>query len=175
MKETPATGSWQKRFDYQYLGTDVVPENGKIKVTISKITDAIGAKVQGENKNVTFIYFKEFEKPMILGKENSKILTWNFGTKELQNWIGKSCELISDPNVKAFGAIVEALRFVKNTMRGKFVANGEVAKRPTLDIKSPNFASISDWLKKPENNIEGVIAKYDCTEEALMELKKVKL
>ena len=172
MKETPATGAWQKAFDYNYLGTYIIPTGvASIEVTISKISDLKEAKVQGKLKDVRVIYFKEFEKPMILNKENSKRLAWNFGVKEVENWVGRKAMLYADPEVDAFGSKVEALRFIKNQERGKF--NPDAKQK--LDISSPNFESLATWLlEKESRTLENLKGKYDLTPEAEAELIKRK-
>jgi hypothetical protein len=176
MKETPAEGAWQKKFDYNYLGTDVIGGDGRpVSAVISKVTDAQGAKVQGQAKNVVLVYFNEYKKPMILNKTNAKTLGWNFGTNEMQNWAGKKVSIFSDPDVDAFGQKVEALRFVKEKMRGKFTPVGQVEKKARLEVDSPNFETIKAWLiETPEHSIETTTKKYDVSPEALEELKKAK-
>jgi len=176
MKETEATGNWAKRFDYKYLGSNALTDGQQPTVTIKRITDASGAKVQGQTKDVTLMYLAEFDVPMILNKVNCAALTWNFGTKSFENWIGKSAVLFSDPDVDAFGTKVEALRFVKNKVRGIFDASGvpTAPKKKTLDLTSTNFEEWKAWLGKPTSTLAAVIEKFAVTEAALEELKKIK-
>ena len=168
MKETPLTGAWQKAFDYNYMGAWSIPTGVKtVEVTIIKINKAEGAKIQGKIKDIVLIYFKEFDKPMILNKENSKILTWNYGIKDADKWIGKTAFLFSDPEVDAFGSKVEALRFIKNQERGKF--NPDAKQK--LDVTSPNFESLATWLlEKESRTLDNLKGKYDLTPVAEAEL-----
>lgn len=176
MKEVPATGAWQKAFDYNYLGTYIIPlDKQQIDVVIKKITDASDAKVQGKTKKVRLIYFNEFEKPMILNKVNSGILDWNFGVRNVEHWIGRKATLFADPDVDAFGVKVEGLRFVKNKERGKFTPAGQMETKAKLDITSPNFDTIASWLvEKEERTVEAICAKYDVTPAAKEALIKKK-
>lgn len=176
MKETDATGVWQKRFDYNYLGSYAILDGAKVNVTIKRVTDAQGAKVMGQLKDVLLMYLNEFDKPMILNKVNNKALSWNFGTKEVQNWVGKSAVLYVDPDADAFGEKVEALRFVKNKARGVFSGDASTAapKKKILDLKSPNFAEWASWLEREGSTLAFVTGKFEVTEAALVELKKIK-
>lgn len=172
MKETDATGAWQKRFDYKYLSTNQLPDKGMVDVTIKRITDVKGASIAGRTQDATLVYFNEFKIPLVLGKTNAKTFQWNYGTKEIQNWIGKQAKIYIEYNVDAFGTKTDGVRVLKNTKRGVFLEENK--PKQTLDISSPNFPQILDWLKDPKNGLDGVLGKYDVTEKALEELKKVK-
>lgn len=176
MKEIEVTGAWQKQFDYNYLGTYIVPsEVDKIEVTIKRIVKAVDAKVQGKVKAVTLMYFNEFDKPLILNKENSKILTWNYGVKEVEHWIGRKAFLFVNPEIESFGTKVEGLRFIQNKLRGKFTPAGKAEQKTVLDVTSSNFESLATWLcEKEERTVDAICAKYDVTPEAKKTLDKRK-
>lgn len=172
MIETEATGSWQKRFDYKYLSVNHLPDKGEVEATIKKVTDAKGAKVAGKVMDTVLVYFNEFQVPLVLSKTNAKNLTWNFGTKEMQNWVGKKCKLYVEYDVEAFGTKTDGTRVRKNSSRGVFIEENRPKQK--LDIADGNYAQIKDWLSGNGKTLAMVVAKYELTEAALADLKGVK-
>lgn len=173
MIETEATGSWQKRFDYKYLSVNHLPDKGDVDVTIKKITDAKGAKVAGKTLDTTLIYFNEFQVPLVLNKTNAKNLQWNFGTKEMENWVGKKCKLYIEYDVDAFGTKTDGTRIRKNSSRGVFIPENRPKQK--LDFTDGNYAQIKEWLKGDGKTLAMVTEKYELTEKALADLKTVKV
>lgn len=103
---------WKKLTDPKYIGSyDFKPEQ-ELKVTIEKIENVNIELFNGkklETKNCILAHFKGAKKPMILNKENMKIITKVTATPYIEQWVGKELTLYVT-KVAAFGSMVDAVR-----------------------------------------------------------------
>jgi hypothetical protein len=110
-KTTPVT-HWKKLTDPNYIGAHDFQPNQELTVIIEKISKERIELFNGranEIKDCILARFKGAKKPMILNKENMKLITKVTGTPYIEQWEGKSVILHVVP-VKAFGEIVDAVR-----------------------------------------------------------------
>jgi hypothetical protein len=108
---------WKKLVDNNYIGShDFQPEQ-VLEVTIESVNKENIELFNGrklESKDCILARFKGAKKPMILNKENMKLITKVLGTPYIEQWVGQKIQL-HVVNVSAFGEIVPAVRvkFIK--------------------------------------------------------------
>lgn len=108
---------WKKLTDPNYIGShDFLPEQ-VLEVEIESIEKQNIELFNGrklESKDCILARFKGAKKPMILNKENMKLITKVLGTPYIEQWVGQKI-LLHVVNVSAFGEIVPAVRvkFIK--------------------------------------------------------------
>ena len=170
-KIVPATGNWQNDYDYNFLGHWDVPDGGFLTLTIERIEKRIGAKIAGKTQNAVLMFFKEKNltaggKPMIINKDNNKILSTIFRTGKRENWIGK--------RVILYSKFIKTGIYVGDALRFKDELPDQEIRKQVLDVSSANFEQIKTWLSDDKNKLTGVTNKYDVTPEALEVLKQIK-
>lgn len=107
---------WKKLTNPNYIGAHDFQPNQELTVTIEAITNELvkcfdGKSIKEESCIVAKI--KGAKKPLILNRTNCKIISRNFDTSYIEEWIGKSITLYV-AKVKAFGEFVDAIR-IKNS------------------------------------------------------------
>jgi len=103
-------GHWKKQFNYDYLGSYSLDGKREVTVTINKLdTDKVTGQ-QGRKEDCFVVFFKEFDKPMILNRTNAKAIEKVAGSGLIQDWVGTKVTLYVEKGVKAFGEVVDALR-----------------------------------------------------------------
>lgn len=116
-QQTEAKGSWKKYLDPNYLGTWAIPEKGCLILTIDKAVNAVGAKVQGDKKNLLLLWFKEehltLGKPLAVNVAIGDAITKIAGTKDPEKWEGTEVVLVVQNGIKAFGTTTDAVRVSK--------------------------------------------------------------
>jgi hypothetical protein len=103
---------WKKLTSTIYLGSHDFMPNQEVKVTIEKIENQDIELFNGkklEVKNCILAYFKGAKKPMILNKENMKLITKVTGSPYVEQWVGKEIILFV-AQVSAFGTMTDAVR-----------------------------------------------------------------
>ena len=103
---------WKKMTDPKYIGSYDFQPGQELKVTIEKIENVNIELFNGkklETKNCILAHFKGAKKPMILNKENMKVITKVAGSPFIEQWIGKEITLYVT-KVAAFGSMVDAVR-----------------------------------------------------------------
>lgn len=112
MENTEKLTHWKKLTNPNYLGSHDFQPNQEVKVTIEKVENVDIELFNGkklELKNCTLAYFKGAKKPMILNKENMKLISKSTGTPYVEKWQGKEIILFVT-QVSAFGSMVDAVR-----------------------------------------------------------------
>lgn len=103
---------WKKLTDNKYLGSHDFQPNQEVTVTIERVENTNIELFNGkklEVKNCILAYFKGAKKPMILNKENMKLITKVTGTPYIEQWA--NCQIILYvAQVSAFGSMVDAVR-----------------------------------------------------------------
>jgi len=174
MKETEVNEHWKKAFDYDWVGTYVLPDGKPISVVIKSVMKAEDAKVMGRSKNILLAHFEPnqyFKVPMIINKENSKRLTRLTLKARPCDWKNIPVVLCQEMDKMPDGTKDWALRI--DVEASKKIQTAPKVK-PALDVKSPNYKDIRAWLEVAENKLEVVVAKYELSKEALDDLKTVK-
>ena len=94
---------WKKLQNKEFLGEcDFLPGQ-EITVTIASITTSEVIGDGGKKSTKPIIRFAEPVKPLIANTVNFKRITKLFGSKYIEDWIGKQIILYGDPSVK-FGS-----------------------------------------------------------------------
>lgn len=94
---------WKKLQNKDYLGEyDFLPGQ-EITVTIASITTSEVIGDGGKKSTKPIMKFVEPVKPLIANTVNFKRITKLFGSKYIEDWIGKQIILYGDPSVK-FGS-----------------------------------------------------------------------
>jgi hypothetical protein len=103
---------WKKLVDNRFIGSHDFQPNQELQVTIESITSENVELFNGkklETKSCVLMMFKGAKKPLILNKENMKLITKSLNTPYTEEWIGKIITLHVVP-VSAFGQVVDAVR-----------------------------------------------------------------
>ena len=147
-------GHWKKQFNYDYLGSYSLDGKKEAVVTITKLdTDKVTGQ-QGRKEDCFVVYFKEFDKPMILNRTNAKAIEKVASSGLVQDWVGVQVTLYVEQGVKAFGEVVDALR-----IRDK----KPTKQKMTLDVET----SMLDAIKQGKGKqVEQALIKYDITKAA---------
>jgi hypothetical protein len=103
-------GHWKKQFNYDYLGSYSLDGKKEVVVTIDKLAQDQVTGQQGRKEDCFVVYYKEFDKPMILNRTNAKAIEKVSGSGLIQDWKGVKVTLFVEKGVKAFGDVVDALR-----------------------------------------------------------------
>lgn len=112
MQQSELKKHWREFFDYQYIGSWSLEQDGNFVERVFTIKDARKEDVtnaDGKKDTVLVLYFEEDEKGMVLNATNAKTIEGIYKTGILENWIGKRVQLYVK-DVKAFGQTVPALR-----------------------------------------------------------------
>lgn len=102
---------WKKVVsDPNFLGEADFQENEEKIATIDRVESEVEvATAEGKSKKAV-LFFVEQLKPLILNVTNSKAITKVAGSPYFEDWPGVEIQLYIDPNVRAFGEIVSAVR-----------------------------------------------------------------
>jgi len=103
-------GHWKKQFNYDYLGSYSLDGKKEVVVTIDKLAQDKVTGQQGRKEDCFVVYYKEFDKPMILNRTNAKAIEKVAGSGLIEDWKGSKVTLFVEKGVKAFGEVVDALR-----------------------------------------------------------------
>ena len=158
-------GHWKKQFNYEYLGSYSLDGKKEIIVTITKSAQEKVTGQQGRKEDCFVVYFKEFDKGMILNRTNAKAIEKVAGSGLIEDWMGVQIILYVEKGVKAFGDVVDALRIRD--------------KKPTRQVMSKEVeTSMLDAIKQGKGiQVEQALIKYDMTskqEESInLELSKI--
>lgn len=101
---------WKKYFNYEYLGTDSLPNGEDLILTIKelKTEDVIGSG--GKKDTCLICYFHEDIKPMIMNRTNCKTIAKIYETPYTEEWGGYKIQLFAKNGIQAFGTITDGLR-----------------------------------------------------------------
>tara|TARA_R110002050_G_scaffold104327_5_gene213744 strand:- start:3165 stop:3644 length:480 start_codon:yes stop_codon:yes gene_type:complete len=103
-------GHWKKQFNYDYLGSYSLDGKKEVVVTIDKLAQDKVTGQQGRKEDCFVVFYKEFDKPMILNRTNAKAIEKVAGSGLIEDWKGNQVTLYVESGVKAFGEVVDALR-----------------------------------------------------------------
>lgn len=153
-------GHWKKQFNYDYLGSYSLDGKKEAVVTITKLdTDKVTGQ-QGRKEDCFVVYFKEFDKPMILNRTNAKAIEKVAGSGLVQDWAGTQVTLYVEQGVKAFGEVVDALR-----IRDKKPSRQKMTK----EIET----SMLDAIKSGKGGqVEQALLRYECSVEQKSKITK---
>jgi hypothetical protein len=84
---------------------DVDPE---VLVTIVECKEEVVDKIENESKHV--LYFREFEKPLVLNWTNIEAISVYVGEENTDNWPGHQVVLFHDPSVSFKGKRTGGIR-----------------------------------------------------------------
>lgn len=100
---------WKQLVNPNYLGVYSLPNGKDIILTIDKVVRELVTSEGGKKEECTVIHFKEKQKPMILNRTNSKMITKLYGTPYIEEWSGHKIK-IGASTTKLKGENVECLR-----------------------------------------------------------------
>tara|TARA_R110002020_G_scaffold101665_3_gene239325 strand:- start:5179 stop:5667 length:489 start_codon:yes stop_codon:yes gene_type:complete len=103
-------GHWKKQFNYDYLGSYSLDGKREMVATVSELGTEKVVGQSGRKEDCFVVRFKEFNKPMILNRTNSKAIEKVSGSGMVEDWVGTQVTLYVEKGVKAFGDVVDALR-----------------------------------------------------------------
>lgn len=155
-----------------HSGVEILPNGKDIDyIVIKEVKWSGNEEVNGTIKPSFIAVFDKnpyTDRPMVLNAKNKKTLLAltkkdEYGLETIKNL---PVHLTKESTKMGLGLRISMIPAKKP---------GQDTVKAKLDISSPNFPQILDWLKSSDKNtIEGVLGKYDVTEKALEELKKVK-
>ena len=150
-------GHWKKQFNYEYLGSYSLDGKKEIIVTISKSAQEKVIGQQGRKEDCFVVYFKEFNKGMILNRTNARAIEKVASSGLIEDWIGVQVTLYVEKGVKAFGDVVDALRIrdrkpSKQQMTDDVLMQMEFAvgegKREQVEMALGKYTMTKDQQKK---------------------------
>lgn len=151
-KEPEKKTHWKKLVNPDYLGAYSLNPGEEKVLTIAKVVRETVKGSGGKKQECTVLHFVEKEKPMIVNRLNSKIITKIYGTPYIEDWIGKKIKIYADM-VEAFGDMVEALRI-----------RSEAPKLPELTPDHPKWKDAYDYIQKG-NSIDDILKRYSVSDD----------
>ena len=146
-------GHWKKQFNYEYLGSYSLEGDREKVVTIKGVSTEKVTGQSGRKEDCFTVSFKEFDKPMILNRTNSKAIEKVASSPLIEEWIGVQVSLYVQPGVRAFGDVVDALR-IRDT-------------KPTKEkLTKDALSAMQEALKLGKvKQVEMAVPKYNMTKE----------
>jgi len=151
-KEPEKKTHWKKLVNPDYLGAYSLNPGEEKTLTIAKVVRETVKGSGGKKQECTVLHFVEKEKPMIVNRLNSKIITKIYGTPYIEDWIGKKIKIYADM-VEAFGDMVEALRI-----------RSEAPKLPELTPDHPKWNDAKEHINKG-NSIDDILKRYSISDD----------
>ena len=146
-------GHWKKQFNYEYLGSYSLDGKKEAVVTVSRLAQEKVTGQQGRKEDCFVVYFKEFDKGMILNRTNARAIEKVAGSGLVEDWVGVQVTLYVEKGVKAFGDVVDALRIRD--------------KKPTRQTMTKQIeTSMLDAIKNGKaTQVEQALIKYNMTDK----------
>jgi len=157
-------GHWKKQFNYDYLGSYSLDGKKEAVVTITKLDNDKVTGQQGRKEDCFVVYFKEFDKPMILNRTNAKAIEKVAGSGLVQDWQGTQVTLYVEKGVKAFGEVVDALR-IRDKKPSRIKMDEEIFKQMEFAIEGGKHIQVENAMskyymtKEQQGSLEGLIFK----------------
>lgn len=153
---------WKKQMNKDFLGSYSIEGLAlPVRVTIKKVGKGM-VKSEHTEENKFTLWFEETygekNKPMICNVTNATFLEETFETPFIEDWIGKSVGLTIKKNIKAFGELVDALRFCEYK---KPVAK----KKPLLNPKSEKWDVAQMSVQQDGTSIAQIRKHYTITQK----------
>lgn len=152
---------WKKLVNPDYLGSYSFQPNEEKILTIKEIKRDKVIGNGGKKQECTICFFVENEKPMILNRLNSKIITKIYSTPYIEEWITKKIQIYVE-KVDAFGETVDALRV------RPFIPNVSL---PLLVQGNKHYDNAVKHLLNG-GDIELLKKHYTLTDEIILKLKE---
>jgi hypothetical protein len=146
-------GHWKKQFNYEYIGSYSLDGKREVIVTVNHLAQEKVTGQQGRKEDCFVVYFREFDKGMILNRTNARAIEKVSGSGLIENWIGTQVTLYVEKGVKAFGDVVDALRIRD--------------KKPTRQTMTKAIeTSMIDAIKQGKGSqVEQALVKYNMTDK----------
>lgn len=150
---------WRKVVsDPTYLGEGDFDENEEKIATIKSVASAVTIKTNEGSSKKPVVYFVENVKPMILNVARSKSITKVAGSPYFEDWPGVMIQLYIDPNIKAFGEIVSAVRVRNRKPTIKACAKCHDCGNDIRDAAGKG----ADYIAQGTKKTYGVTLCWDC-------------
>lgn len=101
---------WKKLTNPDYLGAYAFLPGQDIIVTIKRVANEMVTGTDGKKESCSVMHFIENVKPLVLNATNNKMIAKLLQTPYIEQWQGRKIQLYVQPNVKAFGDVVDAVR-----------------------------------------------------------------
>ena len=102
---------WKKLTNPDYLGAYAFQPGEELIVTIKNVANEIVTGTDGKKESCSVMHFIEDNvKPLVLNATNNKTIAKLLQTPYIEKWAGRKIQLYVQPNVKAFGDVVDAVR-----------------------------------------------------------------
>jgi hypothetical protein len=140
-------GHWKKQFNYEYLGSYSLDGKKEAVVTVSQLAQEKVTGQQGRKEDCFVVYFKEFDKGMILNRTNARAIEKVAGSGLVEDWVGVQVTLYVEKGVKAFGDVVDALR-IRDKKPTRQTMTKEIETSMLNAIKNGKSAQVEQALIK---------------------------
>ena len=146
-------GHWKKQFNYEYLGSYSLDGKKEAVVTVCRLAQEKVTGQQGRKEDCFVVYFREFDKGMILNRTNARAIEKVAGSGLVEDWVGVQVTLYVEKGVKAFGDVVDALRIRDN--------------KPTRQTMTKQIeTSMLDAIRNGKaTQVEQALIKYNMTDK----------
>jgi len=152
---------WKKVFNRDYLGSCDLIDGKDMNAVISHIETKEIDNSTGKKAKCNIAVFTGKVKPMVLNVTNSRILAKFAGTPFIEAWKNLDVTIYVDDKVKAYGDVVEGLRF--RTKQPKI-------KKEILTPSHPKWIDAVEYLKKPDSTSANILKYWDVSEENIKKL-----
>ena len=121
-----------------FLGGNYLQKEEIEKPTVVTIMDVKAENIPGRTRKKLVVSFREFDKPLILNKTNTRELSVVFQTTNTASWRGRQLTLCVDPTVEFGGKRVGGIR-VRPASNGKAASGyhgSRLGRYSELDVQS---------------------------------------
>ena len=146
---------WKKVFNKDYLGACDLEDNKDLKAVINHVEIREIKDANGTSSKRNIAIFDGNIKPMVLNVTNCKILKKFTNSPYIEDWKKIPVQIYAKNDVKAFGDIVEGLRFRETK---------PILNKPKLTKEMPAWTKAVEGLKNKSKTLTDVENVYDISD-----------
>jgi len=154
---------WKKLTNPNYIGAYDFDKGEERTLVIEsvKLEEVVG--IEGKKEYCTVIrWVDKKQKPFICNRTNAKMISALYKTPFIEEWSGKSITLLVE-SVRSFGDVVDALRIKRHVP----VNPAQPKVKPTLQIGSPAFDLVVNFMNGKDASFDEVRKRYTITPEVI--------
>jgi hypothetical protein len=150
---------WKKLTNPDYIGAYDFDEKEERTLTIKSVANETVTGPDGKKDTCIVIRWAEPQKPMICNNTNAKMISKVLGTPYIEEWIGKRVTLFVQSGIKAFGAVVDAIRIKDANPNTQPI-------KVRIQLESDKYTELLTYLKANPDKLKDAEKKYDIEQTA---------
>lgn len=150
---------WKKLTNPDYIGAYDFDEKEERTLTIKSVANETVTGPDGKKDTCIVIRWTEQQKPMICNNTNAKMISKVLGTPYIEEWIGKKVTLYVQSGIKAFGAVVDAIRIKDANPNNSTV-------KVKIELGTDKYTELLTYLKANPDQFKAAEKKYDIAQDA---------